>query len=88
MQKWAYLIGLWGITNSIVEALAFHHNPDRCAAKTFTLVTAVRGGCIGKRGVSGRNGVEVKVDSDYLAQAGMTERLPVWRERCPALYRQ
>ncbi|MEK6622283.1 MAG: response regulator [Planctomycetota bacterium] len=85
----AYLIGLWGITNSIVEALAFHHNPDRCAAKTFTLVTAVHvADVLANEVYPVETGVEVKVDSDYLAKAGMTERLPVWRERCLALYRQ
>ena len=73
----AYLIGLWGITNSIVEALAFHHNPDRCAAKTFTLVTAVHvADVLANEVYPVETGVEVKVDADYLAKTGLTERLP------------
>ena len=36
----AYLMGLWGIPDPIIEAIAFHHTPSKCQAKTFTLVTA------------------------------------------------
>ncbi len=85
----AYLIGLWGITNSIVEALAFHHNPGRCAVKTFTLATAVHvADVLANEVYPVEAGVDVQADYDYLAKAGMAERLAVWRESCLALYRQ
>ena len=37
----AYLLGLWGFTDSIVEAAAYHHAPMRCASPGFTALLAV-----------------------------------------------
>jgi putative nucleotidyltransferase with HDIG domain len=37
----AYLLGLWGIPDGIVEALAFHHEPDECLSQSFTSLTGV-----------------------------------------------
>ena len=33
----AYLLGLWGFPNSIVEAVAFHHSPSQAAGDGLTL---------------------------------------------------
>jgi putative nucleotidyltransferase with HDIG domain len=33
----AYLLGLWGFPDSIVEAVAFHHTPSRASDKRLTL---------------------------------------------------
>jgi putative nucleotidyltransferase with HDIG domain len=33
----AYLLGLWGFPNSIVEAVAFHHTPDQASGTGFGL---------------------------------------------------
>ena len=37
----AYLLGLWGLPDPIVEAVAWHHNPGGCPGKAFTPLTAV-----------------------------------------------
>jgi len=37
----AYLLGLWGLPHSIVEAVAYHHNPSAALEKTFDIPTAV-----------------------------------------------
>lgn len=37
----AYLLGLWGLSDSIVEAVAYHHRPGDCVAPTFSPLTAV-----------------------------------------------
>jgi putative nucleotidyltransferase with HDIG domain len=37
----AYLLGLWGFPNSIVEAVAFHHTPDQASEKGFGLAGIV-----------------------------------------------
>jgi len=78
----AYLIGLWGLPDPIVEALAFHHGPGECLATTFTPVVAVHvanaleheaDGAAGNRGPS-------PLDTEYLARIGLAEKLPAWRE--------
>jgi putative nucleotidyltransferase with HDIG domain len=37
----AYLLGLWGLPDSIVEATAYHHNPLDCANNGFCALTAL-----------------------------------------------
>jgi putative nucleotidyltransferase with HDIG domain len=37
----AYLLGLWGLPDSIVEAVAYHHRPMGCANKAFCALTAL-----------------------------------------------
>jgi putative nucleotidyltransferase with HDIG domain len=37
----AYLLGLWGIPDSIVEAVAYHHRPSDSVDKAFSALTAL-----------------------------------------------
>lgn len=76
----AYLIGLWALRDSIVEAIAYHHSPDRCVDREFTPLTAVHVADVLALEKLGETSSDA--DSNYLAQIGMTEHLSVWRERC------
>lgn len=40
-QLGAYLLGLWGMDDSVVEAVAFHHDPDLATVRDFTPLTAL-----------------------------------------------
>jgi putative nucleotidyltransferase with HDIG domain len=76
----AYLLGLWGLPIPIVEAVAFHHDPARAAAKTFTPLTAVhvastlehhhQPGPIDPFGP--------QLDLPYLAEIGCPDRVEPW----------
>jgi putative nucleotidyltransferase with HDIG domain len=37
----AYLFGLWGLSDSIVEATAYHHSPSKSSNSRFSALTAV-----------------------------------------------
>ncbi len=37
----AYLLGLWGLTDSIVEAVAWHHQPAQAQPASFSALIAV-----------------------------------------------
>lgn len=37
----AYLLGLWGLPNQVVEAVAFHHRPGAAISRGFSAVAAV-----------------------------------------------
>jgi len=37
----AYLLGLWGMPYSVIEAVAFHHNPRRVTQTDFDVLSAV-----------------------------------------------
>ncbi|MFQ5964219.1 MAG: HDOD domain-containing protein [Candidatus Scalinduaceae bacterium] len=44
-----YLLGLWGIDNSIVEAVAFHHNPSRLLEGTVVQLKKPSGEDVGNK---------------------------------------
>jgi HD-like signal output (HDOD) protein len=79
----AYLTGLWGLRDSVVEAIAYHNRPERCVAREFAPLTAVHvADALAHEGRGNQPGETAScVNSNYLAQVGVTERLPVWRER-------
>ncbi|MFP5230041.1 MAG: HDOD domain-containing protein [Acidobacteriota bacterium] len=84
----AYLLGIWGLPISIVEAVAWHHHPGQSPTAEFSPLAAVHvanvlqsrsshGGCVGNA-----------VDSGFLERIGKSERLPVWERACSAILEQ
>jgi len=79
----AYLLGLWGLPDSIVEAVAFHQAPTQCPAQEFTPLTAV---CIADYLTDQANPTELdsSVNADevlnYLTRLGLKDRLTRWEE--------
>jgi HD-like signal output (HDOD) protein/ActR/RegA family two-component response regulator len=83
----AYLLGLWGLPASIVEAVAFHHTPGKSDMRAFGPLTAVHAANVldyesSKIDPCGR---PVELDMDYLAAAGVQNRLEAWRAEAAKL---
>lgn len=80
----AYLLGLWGLPNSIVETVAYHHHPSQCLAEGFTALTTVHIANALEHESHGSCGLcySATLDEDYLTSLGVKERLPIWRELC------
>lgn len=78
----AYLFGLWGLPDPVVEAVAFHHLPDKCVARGLTPLTAVHVADALAHEECAAPGHEAfaGVDMAYLDRMGLTDRLPGWRE--------
>jgi putative nucleotidyltransferase with HDIG domain len=80
----AYLLGLWGLPNPVIEAVANHHVPRRVPQQSFDTLTAVHvaDALVHELEADPKNstgGAPSLVDQDYLAQLGLSERLPLWR---------
>jgi len=79
----AYLLGLWGLPDSIVEAVAFHQTPTQCPAETFSPLTAV---CVADYLTDEANPTELECSigseevMSYLKRLGLNDRLACWRE--------
>jgi putative nucleotidyltransferase with HDIG domain len=69
----AYLLGLWGLPDALVEAVAWHHNPGGCPGTTFTALTAVHAA-----DAIVRAGEGAKPDGGYLARLGLSDRWMHW----------
>jgi len=68
----AYLLGLWGFPESIVEALAWHHYPSKCGETSLGLCGLVH---IGDRISHGQ-----EIEAEYLETMGLTEHVREWSE--------
>lgn len=80
----AYLMGLWGLGEDIVAAIAGHHDPRAWGPPRFGVLAAVHVANVLDKElcVINKNYARSRVDEDYLAGLGMAQRLPDWREAC------
>ncbi len=82
-QVGAHMLFIWGLPQSIIEAVALHHNPEQAGEKVFSAITAV----------ASANELCHKPDEnadrkqrfeDYLGGIGCLERQEVWQGLCDA----
>lgn len=82
----AYLLGIWGLSDGIVETVAFHHHPGECLASGFCAVTAVHVSNASAETQSriGDSATEevAGLDQTYLMRENFLSRLTRWRELC------
>jgi HD-like signal output (HDOD) protein len=78
----AYLLGLWGLPNAIVGAVAFHDDPSRALTQSFCPLTAVHvANALDVEQNSTRPLVpQTKLDLDYITGLGLENHVPKWVE--------
>ena len=76
MDVGAFLMGLWGLPNPVVECVAYHHVPVECVEAEFSPLSAVH---IAHAIVSA-NGDDnlTQLDNDYINNLGVAEKIPEW----------
>ena len=76
----AYLLGLWGFPNSIVEAVAFHHTPNRASEKGFGLsgIVHVADRLVHLRSEQRSAAIDTGLQPGYLEGLGLEHCLPKW----------
>ena len=80
----AYLLGLWGLPDDIVEAVAFHHRPISCVDKSFSPLTAVHVSDALEHEFGGGNEdvAHSMINLEYLDKLGLTNQLSQWQDIC------
>jgi len=72
----AYLLGLWGFSDSVVKSVAYHHIPIKSMSAEFTPLTAVHVA----------NALELQeedcLDLPYIESLNLTNKIAVWTEYC------
>jgi HD-like signal output (HDOD) protein/ActR/RegA family two-component response regulator len=71
----AYLLGIWGLPYTVVEAVAYHHGPQQVAQSGFDVLTALAvAGALAPEDDAGASGNRLppdsRVDSEYLTAVG------------------
>lgn len=80
----AYLLGLWGLPTSIVEAVGYQDTPQHQAAYSFTPLTAVHlaRGLIKAADHPVLTASDEYFDQEYLQRLHLWEKLPAWYALC------
>jgi len=78
----AYLFGLWGMPQEIIEAAALHHHPSQASKIIFSPLTAVHvANALEHANNSNQDDVVAPaLDLQYLGELGLADRLDDWRE--------
>ncbi len=72
----AYLLAIWGLPSSIVEAVAYHHDPTRVQHTEFSVLDAIYiTNCLVQKEESERT-----VDMNYLKSLGVQDHLLKWQK--------
>jgi putative nucleotidyltransferase with HDIG domain len=76
----AYLLGLWGIPENIVEAVALHHCPGKAMDKQFSILTGVHAAnaIIGQSGTPDENTVLSSIDMQYISELNLESNINKW----------
>ncbi|MDX6385037.1 MAG: hypothetical protein QOK48_2610 [Blastocatellia bacterium] len=73
-----YLLGLWGLPDAIVEAVAFHHSPGLCSTVPFNALTGVH-----VADFLTPTAVAVTpspLDTEYLTNLGVMNHIQAWED--------
>jgi HD-like signal output (HDOD) protein len=85
-----YLMGLWGLPDTIIEAIVHHHSPARSAGDSFNSLTAVHVADFMGHDMDGdpADGIPARLDEEYLDRLGLADRLPRWRDACELVVKE
>ena len=75
----AYLFGLWGFSDAIIQACAYHHFPSECISCDNDLLLCVHVANVFDHNAQGINLGE-KLDISFLKQHGKEMKLAEWRK--------
>jgi putative nucleotidyltransferase with HDIG domain len=82
----AYLLGLWGFPNSIVEAVAFHHAPSHASGEGFGLTGIVHvANHLVHRRSAGDSSLTAGLEAGFLEKLGIADRVTQWSAALSAL---
>jgi len=71
VEAGAYLLGLWGLPNAIIEAVAFHREPWRVHPREFSAVgVAYVASCLAR---------DLEPSGEYLTRCGVADELDDWK---------
>lgn len=83
-QVGAYLLGIWGLSGSIIKTVAWHHTPGSCPAPFPTTLAAVHLAdffdC--EKPSTPKMGSGPKLDTQYVDTMGIADRITIWRTLC------
>ncbi len=83
-----YLLGLWGLPRAVVEAVAYHHAPDRLACPALDAATAVHvaDALVRELDPQSEDGCSSSANPEYLESVGVANSMEDWRDSIQDLF--
>ena len=79
----AYVMGIWGLPASVIDALANHHSPTESDNKEFSALTAVHvANALVNKAMMVTPGGEPEVNLEYLETLNLAGKIPEWETLC------
>ena len=76
----AYLMGLWGLPDLIIECINYHHNPLACPNKTFSPLTLIHFADVTIHHLNPDGAIYSGYDQQYLQNVNFESKKDTWRE--------
>lgn len=85
-----YLLGLWGLPDSIIEAVFFHHQPNISPEHDFGIISAVHvaNALLAHEMPEYAVGQISQVDLDVLVKVGRSNRFATWKNKCKEIVKR
>ncbi|PKL51332.1 MAG: hypothetical protein CVV42_00340 [Candidatus Riflebacteria bacterium HGW-Riflebacteria-2] len=80
-----YLLGLWGLPDPVVEAVACHHRPTQISGETSPVLAATY---LANALLCCKAGDEIKFDETLLNQGKIKSMLPAWTNQATRLHEE
>mgnify|MGYP005840850507 CR=1 FL=1 len=77
-----YLLGLWGLSETLVGASLFHHAPGHSRETAFSPLAAVHFAEAAAAGCGDLGRLAASLDMEYLGRIGCADRLEAWHALC------
>jgi putative nucleotidyltransferase with HDIG domain len=86
-QLGAYLLGIWGLPEHLVDAVAYHHEPSVLSYEGFNLTTAlhIANGLHYLQTIQKPKEYGMAIDIHHLEQIGFFHKLDQWADLCHEL---
>ena len=80
----AYLLGIWGLSESITKTVAYHHSPGSCpGSASNTLAVVYLANIFEREKLSGADAESAsELDTSCLEGLGIADRVAIWRTLC------
>ncbi len=80
-----YMQGLWGMSDAVTAAVAYHHEPQRCIESAPSPITAVHAANGLHHAIIEKRFSE-QINAEYLARLGLSEKVREWGATALALH--
>jgi HD-like signal output (HDOD) protein len=85
----AYLMGLWGLGEEVVNPIAYHHRPPQTMPRGPVTALVYSGNALEHLlAADTGDAPPVSVDPEVLGRLGIADRFPAWEQRCRQLRKE